>query len=267
METVNSWWQRLRSLRHGFWYGVSERIGWSRGPYRETPAGQLPMMPPEQAERIAALQRRYQIRFEARLGAATSLRNYEYLDILDGIWPGGAGRPQSVGRLCDVGSASFWYADCLQAYFQPRSLCGYEIEGYRLYRDGHSRIDYAAGYTAPWPGASLVVADYRSVTAKADVITAWFPFLTPNAILAWRLPLTLLAPQQLLARIRANLDPEGRFIMVNHGREEAALAARYCAAAGLERIFASESAGPLSRYRSQTPCASVWRVQGGAASL
>ena len=38
------------------------------------------------------------------------------------------------------------------------------------------------------------------LTAKpADLITAWFPFLTPAAILAWRLPLSLLAPERLFA--------------------------------------------------------------------
>jgi hypothetical protein len=52
------------------------------------------MLAPEQGERIAALQRRYHIRFETRLNAGTSIDNYEYLDILDRGWfAGGLPRP------------------------------------------------------------------------------------------------------------------------------------------------------------------------------
>ena len=34
-----------------------------------------------------------------------------------------------------------------------------------------------------------------AVKDTADLITSWFPFVTPAAILAWRLPLSLLALQ------------------------------------------------------------------------
>jgi hypothetical protein len=48
-------------LRHGFWYGVSERIAWSRGTVRETPVRKLATRSREQGERIAALRDRYQV--------------------------------------------------------------------------------------------------------------------------------------------------------------------------------------------------------------
>jgi hypothetical protein len=52
--------------------------------------------------------------------------------------------------------------------------------------------------------------------------------------LAWRLPLTLLAPERLCRQIRHNLRPGGLYFMVNHGLEEAALANGCCIAAGLQ---------------------------------
>jgi hypothetical protein len=58
--------QRLRSLRHGFWYGVSERIHWSRGAFEEKPARELCSVDREQGERIAALRSRYQVQVELR---------------------------------------------------------------------------------------------------------------------------------------------------------------------------------------------------------
>jgi hypothetical protein len=62
----------LISLRHRFWYGVSVRVRWSRGEFHETPALELAAVSPEQAQRIAALQRRYQVRFETGLNRASS---------------------------------------------------------------------------------------------------------------------------------------------------------------------------------------------------
>src|ERR1700691_242187 len=185
--------QRLRSLRHSFWYAVSERIRWSRGAFEEPPARKLCSVENEQAQRIAALRDRYQVQFELRMSAATSANNYEYLDLLDRGWSGsGMGRPAG-GVLCDIGCASFWYAATLQTFFRPDRLVGVEVGGHRLVRDGHTRIDYAAGYLAQLPAAEFLVKDYAGHDEPADVITTWFPFVTPAAILAWRLPLSLLA--------------------------------------------------------------------------
>ena len=141
--------QRLRSFRHGLWYGISERMRWSRGTFEETPARELSALGSEKAERIAALRQRYQVQFELQMTAATSMRNYEYLELLDRGWrESGMDRPEG-GVLCDIGCASFWYAATLQSFFSPRKLLGVEVEGYRLFRGGYTRSDYAAGYLAP----------------------------------------------------------------------------------------------------------------------
>jgi hypothetical protein len=78
--------QQLRSWRHSFWFGISERVRWSRGIHHETPARELPALSREQAERIAALRVRYQVQFEATMNASTGANNYEYLDMLDRAW-------------------------------------------------------------------------------------------------------------------------------------------------------------------------------------
>ena len=255
-----SWLQRLRSLRHRFWYGVSERVRWSRGTHYETPAGELTTLTGEQSQRIAALRSRYQVQFELQLSAATSTQNYEYLDILDRAWAATSMVRPIGGVLCDVGCASFWYAAALQAFFRPAGMVGVEVEGHRLYRDGHTRIDYARGYLAHLARSEFVVADYRGFSHSADVITAWFPFLTPASILAWRLPLSLLTPATLFRRIRHNLRPGGLFMMVNHGLEEAALAEELCTAAGLLRSASWTQPGILSGYRARPPVLSCWRA-------
>jgi SAM-dependent methyltransferase len=250
--------QRLRSLRHGFWYGISERIRWSRGEYEETPARDLCTLEREQGERIAALVTRYQVQFEQRMSAATSTNNYEYLDILDRGWTATGMHRRAGGVLCDIGCASFWYAAALQSFFRPDRLMGVEVEGHRLFRDGRTRIDYAKGYLARLPNAQFVVADYLGFAEPADVITSWFPFLTPAAILAWRLPLALLAPDRLFQRIQHNLRPGGLFFMVNHGLQEAELAVNLCTAAGLKLAARWAQPGALSRHRLSPPIVSWW---------
>jgi SAM-dependent methyltransferase len=251
--------QQLRSWRHSFWFGISERVRWSRGIHHETPARELPALSREQAERIAALRVRYQVQFEATMNASTGANNYEYLDMLDRAWSESGLPAVQGGTLCDIGCASFWYAAALQAFFRPQRLVGVEIEGHRLFRDGRTRIDYAAGYLSGMADAHFVVADYAKYRQPADLITAWFPFLTPSAILAWRLPLSLLAPERLLASIKHNLAPTGLFVMVNHGLKEAASAERLCVAAGLRSVGRWGEAGCLSGHRLQPPLLSCWR--------
>ncbi len=238
---------------------MSERARWSRGVFYETPVLRLPALPAEQSRRIAALQERYQARFESEFGLQTSLNNYEYLDILDHAWPGGIRpRPQGMELLCDVGCASFWYAAALDVYFRPRAMVGVDVEGYRLFKDGRTRSDYAAGYLARRPHARFVIADYGAYAEPADLITAWFPFLTPAAILAWRLPLSLLKPERLIRQIHHNLKPGGSFLMVNHGWEEARLAETLCVAAGFHLNWRESTASLLSRGRPLPPVVSSW---------
>jgi SAM-dependent methyltransferase len=261
IRQMYSWLQRIRSLRHGVWYGVSERIRWSRGVFVETPAIELCAVDLEQAERIAALRGRYQVQFEQRMNADTSTRNYEYLDLLDRGWRESAVERPAGGELCDIGCASFWYAAALHAFFRPDRMVGVEVEGHRLFRDGHTRIDYAAGYLSHLPHARFVVADYTAFGEPADIITCWFPFLTPTAILAWRLPLSLLAPQRLFARIQHNLRPNGLFFMVNHGLHEWELSSSCCIAADLHLAARWTDPRAPSAHRMSPPVLSWWRRQ------
>ena len=251
----------MKSLRHRFWYGVSERLRWSRGTFHETPVRELPVLAPAPRRRIAALRSRYQVQFELLMSSVTSLNNYEYLDILDRAWSHAELPRPSGGVICDIGCASFWYAAALTAFFKPRELVGVEVEGYRLFKNGHTRIDYARGYVSQIPNARFVVADYRFLESRADVITAWFPFLTPTASLAWRLPLSLVAPERLVQQIYHNLNPGGVLVMVNHGDREAGQAEELCVAAGLRRLTRLDEPGLLSGYRQNPAVLSCWSRQ------
>ncbi|ULA64258.1 MAG: hypothetical protein LZF86_110961 [Nitrospira sp.] len=250
--------QRLRSGYHAFWYWLGEGLEWSRGLYREQPVGQLTHLSGSQQARIALLRRQFDVRFEQYCAALTTLKSYDYLDILDQAWTTW-GQPRPVGGVVhDVGASNFWYARALHAFFLPAALTGVEVEGHRIYYNGYSRHDYAQGYVRDLPQTEFVIADYAQYAQPADTIVAWYPFVTPAPVLAWRLPLALLAPRALFARVAMNLNPSGVFVMVNQGPEEAAVAADLCRQAGLKCERSCEVRVTLRRRRIP-PVVSWWR--------
>lgn len=232
--------QRFLSSYHACWYYLGARLSWSRGTYRERPAQHLRNLSGIQQERMASLRRRFRIRFEHRVEQVTALKQYDYLDILDQAWSAWK-LPQIRGGIVqDIGSSNFWYADVLYAFFRPMEMVGIEVEGYRLYSNGYSRLDYAHGYIQDLPNTQFFIGDYACYSRPADVVTAWYPFVTPGPVLSWRMPLSVLDPEALFSRVAQNLLPHGLFVMVNQGREEAGIAAAWCKKVGLVRYGSCE---------------------------
>jgi hypothetical protein len=125
-----------------------------------------------------------------------------------------------------------------------------------IYIIGYSRLDYAQGYIQHLPNAQFIVKDYVCYERPADIVTAWYPFVTPDPVLAWRMPLSMLAPHTLFARVARNLQPHGRFVMINQGRDEATIAASVCKEIGLFRHGSCEIKTPLRPRLA--PVLSVW---------
>lgn len=252
-----SFQEKLRSRYHAFWYHLGERIAWSRGIYRERPAQELRDLTGVQHERIASLQRRFRVRFEQHATQMTALRQYDYLDLLDQGWSALRLRVSTGGTVQDIGSSNFWYAPVLHTFFRPTKLIGVEVEGHRMYINGYSRHDYAQGYIQDLPNTEFHIQDYRHYRSPANIITAWYPFVTPAPVLAWRLPLSLLAPHLLFSQVVANLQRQGLFLMVNQGRDEAAIAASWCTRVGMVR-YGSCELRPRLRPRLPPPILSCW---------
>lgn len=213
--------QRLRSHLLGWRFALSRRLRWSRPGYVETAAGTLDGLPPAVAARIAALANHYGLRFESRYDRHNSLENYLYLDLLDRLCQrAGDGWPPAGGTWLDVGSKHFAYAPVLQAALRPRRLTGVEIEGYRIYHDGHSRHDYARHYLDGLAGTDYRVMDALDWQVPVDGISAFYPFLLPGTVLAWGLPASLLRPRALFRHLAGRLRPGGHLLSVNQGADE-----------------------------------------------
>lgn len=227
--------QWLRSQALGLRFALSRRLRWRRLGYVEAAAGELSGLEPTVAARIEQLRARYGCSFERRYHRLHSLENYLYLDLLDRLRAVvGAGWPKG-GDWLDVGSKHFWYAPVLLDSLRPASLVGVEIEGYRIYADGHSRHDYAQYYLAGLTNVRYQVQDVMDWRQPVDGISCFYPFLLPGTVLAWGLPVTVLRPRALFAHLADCLRPGGHLLMVNQGLAEAARAQTLVEAAGLHR--------------------------------
>lgn len=252
---------RVRSAYHGFWLAVSEKIQFQRGPPVLRASGRLPPLAPAQAARARELGARYGRRFEDERSPATALANYGVLHLLDAAFAAWELPPRRGGTLHDVGCASFWYAPALAAFFAPAALVGVELEGYRLLAGLRSRRDHARANVAGVDGARFEVADYARFAEPADIVTAFFPFVTPGPVLAWRLPLSVLAPEALFARIAANLRHGGQLVLVSHDHDEAKVAIDVAMGAGLRQLGTATGLDPLVS-RPQPPVATLWTPAG-----
>ena len=249
---------RLRSAYHRIWYEFSESVRWSTGKYQETPAGTLGELDPHQRTRVERLLKRYGVRFETDVEARIAMANYAYLDMLDLARESFEWVPKPGRDLIDIGSQHFYYAPTLAAFYHPKRLLGIELEGYRLYTDGHSRSDYASYYTSLVPNASFVPMDFCKYQGRADNLTCFFPFVTPEALVAWRLPLMVFQPHNMFRHMMTCLRPAGTLLMVNHGEREAAIASTLARDCGFAMCGHLPYDDPLVE-RSDTPVVSLWK--------
>lgn len=250
-------WERVQSMRFAISLFLSERTGRMRRPARLVPAGALRFATAQGTRRLAELQGRYGVAFEHLLGTEEALQSYEYLDFLDQAKDHAPGPHGGSRRLHAVGPASFGYAGALAAFFRPESMVGVELEGYRRLRGGYNRAELAAAHIASVPGASYVIADYANYRHPAEIIVAFFPFVSPAPVLGWRLPLAVLQPAALFASMGANLTADGQLWLINHSTAEAEVAARHAAAAGLSSALMMRCTASFRR-RAQAPVLSVW---------
>lgn len=248
---------RLRSGYHRVWYEATQALRWSQRPFRPGSEGPLTNLTPSQYGRIEWLATTYHVRFEETFSPETALLNYAYLDVLDRARHAFDWTVSVNQRVCDLGSANFVYAAALHAFFHPAQLVGVEVDGHRLYCNGRSRIDYARGHIQELPHTEYVTADYCHYIRPADLITAWYPFVTPKPLRAWRLPLSLFNHGALFARVANNLLLGGQFIMINHNSNEAEVARGIAEDVGLVCTGHYVHEIPL-RSRIENPVLTLW---------
>jgi hypothetical protein len=145
--------------------------------FHETPAQRTALCGPSAGAKNSRVAKPLPGEIRAHLNAATSYNNYEYLDILDRAWRDGVDEPRGRSALRRR-LREFLVREALQAFFRPSACSASKSRVYRLYRDGHSRIDYAAGVSCRHAECAVPDRRLRALRVARRLITAWFPFVT-----------------------------------------------------------------------------------------
>jgi len=249
-------------------YSIINRIGYtfrkisrlSRKNYKETPVWELQKLTNKNQKRIEQLRLLYNVNFENHLHRANTLENYHLLDILDQLKSNWNWQPPLQQNLVDVGSKNFYYAVALNAFFRPSQMTGIELDAYGLYRDFHTRYSYAQYYIKHIPGAQFMAGDYCKTRLSADIITFFYPFVIPEPLVRWSLPLAQFKPQKIFNHAYQTLGTDGLILMINQGNEEFEAAQKYLASAHF-KMAQYQIITDTIQIRYLPPIASLWHKE------
>lgn len=239
----------LQAIFNPAMFALRQALHFRRRGYREGPLDLNKVSPRLREQllspRVAALAARYGVdAYRDRLGHAAYTKSLFACDVLDRLpaellpWD----CPRQTPSALDVGTKNFESAPGLWGALQrgsalPRGalrLVGVEIDAYVIYRNLYSRADAAAYYAGLLPGdARYVPGDVCTVEERFDLVTCFFPFLTPSPLLWWGLPRRLLQPEAFFAHVCARVLPGGLLVVVNHSVEERDIQRGLFTAAGL----------------------------------
>lgn len=186
-------------------------------------------------QRLAELRRQYPAldHWPANLPEMIRRESLAALSLLNSVLPDRLASDLPTLRWLDVGSkngaVAFGIATHASALTHTALVLDLvELDAGRRYRGGLRRIDHGttlAHVVATWLGKEHAVnyraTDVRALTQHYDVITWFLPFLFAGPHQSWGLPLSLLAPTEVLRHVLERLNPEGRLVIVNHTPAEA----------------------------------------------
>ncbi len=222
-----------------FW--IRKTLRWSRGEpqlIQESKEGLFSYLPPSKREWAEAKEESFRNRYDLQPLADKSSqllyrKNLYLLDALEKATEMLPLPPMGKIKAMDVGSQDWHYAFALERFLslrdakKPRqvSLEGVEVDGYGIYRNFHSRLDYAKAYSRQTgnPMVKYQVIDFLKVTPKTgglDILTCFFPFIFRYGLLLWGLPLRFFAPVKLLQKALELLKPGGYFVIFTHTSKE-----------------------------------------------
>ena len=225
----------LRAPANQLAFAVRSRLRWSKGKVQlphEDKVVPFPWLEGDAAREPVQCLRRLVAEFDlaALQQHSTRLVLAENVDLLLRLRDLVGDQPSPVAggatlAAVDVGCGLFQYATALQRGLarlgggKPRRvvLRGVEIDGFGIYRDGHSRADHARAHAAlAGDGVGFEVADFaRLELPPQDVVTMFYPFLSAYPLLRWGSPLTHLGPRRLLQRAVAALRPGGWLLVAS----------------------------------------------------
>jgi hypothetical protein len=239
-------------------FAVRTRLRITRGPYvlaHEAKDSLFAYLDADGAARAyareAVLRQRYDLDAYAAHSTQDDYREVLYhLDVLDELGALPELRPQAGAaslRALDVGSKDFRYALAIERWITRKTrqnvqLRGVEIDGNGVYRNLYTRRDRAEAYCrAVGPHVAFDVHDFLTYASPTlDLLTVFFPFVLPFALVAWGLPMGTFAPEKFFARYKELVRPGGLLLIANQSAEEKARAIELLEAVGGFRLLVAQ---------------------------
>lgn len=250
---------KLYSLINKVAFSIRKKRRFSRSNYKEKAAWELHHLGNTIQLKLEELRNKYAVRFENTLDRGNSLENYHLLAILDQLSSQWLWRPTHKIHV-DVGSKNFYYASCLAAFFNPQQLTGIELDAFGLYTNFHTRQSYAQYYIKKIKQARFLAEDFCKYPDKADTLTFFYPFVIPEPLVRWDLPLSEFKPDTLFKKAFQVLNDDGQLLMINQGDEEYQAAKIILSANGFVKMKSYHLKETLLA-RQLTPIASLWKKQ------
>ncbi|MBN6188329.1 hypothetical protein JQN58_15840 [Aneurinibacillus sp. BA2021] len=216
----------LYRILNPLFYYLRSRVRWRRAGYAMANPGVTVDFSGESYAQWKRLCQAYPVQtWVETMDRPLFMRNLTMLDWLDQLRTALPSRMPACSWL-DIGSKNLDYVYAFRAFqeglgAEQKTVTGIELDGYRIYRDWHSRYDHAM-YHAEQTGSRYVVGDVLNTPLPpADMVTLFFPFVSIKPLLLWGLASREYRPQAVYERAAALTRPGGWLLIVNQGEEEA----------------------------------------------
>jgi hypothetical protein len=126
--------------------------------------------------------------------------------------------------IADVGTRTFSsvlsFEEVFQLQTQSLELHGFEIDAYRRFTNFRTRADYGKYYAARVKAGYFHAVDFTTWSGHFDLIAMLHPFVTPEPLQAWGLPLKEFKPQLLFDHAAKNLLPSQGLLLLSSPNDD-----------------------------------------------
>lgn len=209
----------LNNWIHAAGFAVRQNITWSLPAWKRLASRTevSDSLTSQGRRRLSTLERRYDLTPWERCCSLQDWRESLYvLDVLSQHMEGDL--PE--GRGLDIGSKNGGYLPGLATAHQ-KGWDAVELDAHRRYVWGSTRRAYGEDMASHFADCRFWCGDVQTVPGNWALITWFLPFLFPEPLQAWGLPLRFLSPQTLLCHVVRSLLPGGAMLIVNQGQAEA----------------------------------------------
>jgi hypothetical protein len=230
----------LIDLKNRFDFHLRNLIQWQKPGYTETwdkARSEKDFHHPDLIVLAERLELNYGLSaYRSHASFARYLENLTRLLELESCLPENIMMTNKIIHALDVGARNWSYVPSVWQFIKNTfqtdvMLEGIELDAYRIYTDGYSRLDYATFFCQQVIELENIHQPNRlcfvpgdvmkdSPTQHYDLVFCFLPFVFEEPLLDWGLPKHYFQPSAFLTRLISLLNDTGSLILVNQGEEE-----------------------------------------------